>query len=94
MSKTTLKVIFGIITSILTVVFISVVYWQKKLPLISPVAFIENIYQPSTKNKKVVYGFLPYWNLKYAKDLQINHLTHLAYFAPTPNPYRNTRAEK
>lgn len=57
-------------------------YWKTNLPLVSPVAFIENIYYPqkSTK-KKVVYGFLPYWNLKYKDELQINHLTHLAYFA-------------
>ncbi len=80
MSKTALKVILSIVISITTVVLISVVYWQKNLPLVSPVAFIESIYQPSTKNKRIVYGFLPYWNLKYAKELQINHLTHLAYF--------------
>ena len=49
--------------------------------MVSPIALIETIYQPQTKNKKVVYGFLPYWNLKYADELQINHLTHLAYFA-------------
>lgn len=57
-------------------------YWQAKLPLISPVALIGNIYYPQkTYQKKVVYGFLPYWNLKYKDQLQINHLTHLAYFA-------------
>ncbi len=56
-------------------------FWQKSLPLVSPISFIESIYQPQTKNKKVVYGFLPYWNLKYSDTLQINYLTHLAYFA-------------
>ncbi len=59
------------------------VYWQKKLPLVSPVSLIENLYYPksSPEHKKIVYGFLPYWNLKYKDKLQINHLTHLAYFA-------------
>lgn len=73
---------------IATITFLSVIifslifyFWQKSIPLISPIAFIESIYQAPTKNKRVVYGFLPYWNLKYADTLQINHLTHLAYFA-------------
>ena len=55
-------------------------YWQQKLPLISPINLIESNYLPQQTNKKVVYGFLPYWSLKYADTLQINHLTHLAYF--------------
>ncbi len=56
-------------------------FWQSSLPLVSPIALIENIYHPEKKSQKVVYGFLPYWNLKHAGKLQINHLTHLAYFA-------------
>lgn len=68
-----------VVTIILSMVFYY--FWQKSIPLISPITFIENIYQPQTKNKKIVYGFLPYWNLKYADSLQINYLTHLAYFA-------------
>lgn len=67
---------------ILLAVFATVYFfWQRSIPLISPITFIENIYQPPAKDKKVIYGFLPYWNLKYSDTLQINHLTHLAYFA-------------
>jgi len=82
MSLTIFKKILSIFTITTTFTCLGIfVYWQKSLPLVSPIAFIENIYQPQAKHKRVVYGFLPYWNLKYAKDLQINHLTHLAYFA-------------
>lgn len=71
---------FLVITASTVAIYI---YWQKKLPLVSPASLIENLYLPKnvTSNKKVVYGFLPYWNLKYKDQLQINHLTHLAYFA-------------
>ncbi len=75
------KWIAGITIFLIVAVGMSYFLWQKSIPLVSPIAFIESIYQAPTKNKKVVYGFLPYWNLKYADTLQINHLTHLAYFA-------------
>lgn len=68
--------------TLLSLVGVSVFFiWTTNLPLISPIALIENIYSPETTNKKVVYGFLPYWNFKYKDQLQISHLTHLAYFA-------------
>jgi spore germination protein YaaH len=81
MSSQHLKRIVVISTSLIFIFGLSYYFWQKRIPLISPIAFIESIYLPPTKSKKVVYGFLPYWNLKYADTLQINHLTHLAYFA-------------
>lgn len=56
-------------------------YWQSQLPLVSPIALIESITKTSPKKDKVVYGFLPYWNLKYADQLHIQPLTHFAYFA-------------
>lgn len=56
-------------------------YWQKKLPLISPLSLIEKNYFKQQQKNKVVYGFIPYWNLRQNANLQINHLTHLAYFA-------------
>jgi len=78
----TRRKIFLFCTLLLLTILGVYIYWQKKLPLISPTNLFENIYFPKNqKQKKVVYGFLPYWNLKYSKDLQINHLTHLAYFA-------------
>lgn len=57
--------------------------WQSNLPLVSPIALIETLIgnSPALKSKKIIYGFFPYWNLKYAKDLNIGSLTHFAYFA-------------
>lgn len=75
-------IVYTLVTSTASIIGVYV-YWQKKLPLVSPVSLIENLYYPKkeTSQKKVVYGFLPYWNLKYKDQLQINYLTHLAYFA-------------
>lgn len=56
-------------------------YWQNNLPLLSPTALIEVLTQRLPQKPKIVYGFLPYWNLKYADILHITPLTHLAYFA-------------
>lgn len=57
--------------------------WQSNLPLVSPIALIETLIgnSPAIKSKKIIYGFFPYWNLKYANDLNISSLTHFAYFA-------------
>ncbi|KKT55759.1 MAG: hypothetical protein UX08_C0004G0057 [Candidatus Collierbacteria bacterium GW2011_GWB1_45_35] len=64
------------------------VVWQNTLPLISPIALIDVITGHSTASKspKIIYGFFPYWNSKYANELNINFLTHLAYFAIDLNP--------
>lgn len=36
--------------------------------------------KPLTSDRKVVYGFLPYWNIKDEPDLRYSALTHLAFF--------------
>jgi len=57
--------------------------WRSTLPLVSPIALIDSIIgnSPAIKSDKVIYGFFPYWNLKYAEQLNIKSLTHFAYFA-------------
>ena len=59
------------------------IIWRNNLPLVSPIALIETLIgnSPAIRSKKVVYGFFPYWNLKYADKLNIQSLTHFAYFA-------------
>lgn len=61
--------------------------WRNTLPLVSPIALIEVITgnAPAVRSKKIVYGFFPYWNLKYADELNIGSLTHFAYFAVDMN---------
>src|SRR3990167_4220030 len=65
-------------------------YWQKNLPLISPLDLVENLSPINNllrkKSDKVVFGFLPYWNLRQASKLHIKSLTHLAYFGLDLNP--------
>lgn len=62
--------------------------WKNALPLISPIALIEVMTGNSiaSKSPKIVYGFFPYWNTKYALELNISYLTHFAYFAVDLNP--------
>ncbi|MFZ3068826.1 MAG: glycosyl hydrolase family 18 protein [Microgenomates group bacterium] len=57
--------------------------WRSTLPLVSPIALIDSLIgnSPAIKSDKVIYGFFPYWNLKYAEQLNIKSLTHFAYFA-------------
>lgn len=58
-------------------------YWQTNLPLLSPIDLVGSLGSPvfpSTSPSKIVYGFFPYWNLKYKDDLNIRDLTHFAYF--------------
>lgn len=57
--------------------------WRSTLPLVSPIALIDSLIgnSPAIKSDKVIYGFFPYWNLKYAEELNIKSLTHFAYFA-------------
>ncbi len=49
----------------------------------SPIALIDAVTGNSVaaKSPKIIYGFFPYWNSKYANELNINQLTHFAYFA-------------
>lgn len=62
--------------------------WKSTLPLVSPIALIETMIgsSPAIRSKKVIYGFFPYWNLKYSDQLYIQQLTHFAYFAVDLNP--------
>jgi hypothetical protein len=62
--------------------------WKSSIPLISPIALIEVVTGNTVANKspKIVYGFFPYWNLKFADELNIESLTHFAYFALDLNP--------
>ncbi len=64
------------------------IFWKNTLPLVSPIALIEVMTgtSPAINSKKIVYGFFPYWNLKMSEDLNINQLTHFAYFAIDMNP--------
>lgn len=56
--------------------------WTTNLPLISPLDLITPLpsFSSSKPSSKIILGFLPYWNLKYANELNIKSLTHLAYF--------------
>lgn len=64
------------------------VIWKSTLPLVSPIALIETMIgsSPAIRSKKIIYGFFPYWNTKYADNLYIQQLTHFAYFAVDLNP--------
>src|SRR5690606_32568780 len=62
-----------------------VVFFRVDLPLASPLVdqsfsrFLPNF--PHQKSKKIVYGFLPYWNVR---DVTLQpELTSLAYFSLT-----------
>jgi len=74
-----LIIFLGILLSSITVFYI----WHSTLPLVSPVALIGSLIgnSPSLKSEKIIYGFFPYWNLKYSEELNIRSLTHFAYFA-------------
>jgi spore germination protein YaaH len=79
------KIIF--LFSILGIIYLSLsLYriWQINLPLISPVDLVESLPQLAPIFKKpgakVVFGFLPYWNMKDSDKLFVRSLTHLAYF--------------
>ncbi len=62
--------------------------WRNTIPLLSPIALIEVLTHNTTadKSNKIIYGFFPYWNLKYADKLKVDDLTHFAYFALDLNP--------
>ena len=49
--------------------------------LFSPIIPTPSVYDQYPKPQTVVYGFLPYWNLKYRSYLRFSLLTHLAYFS-------------
>ena len=70
---------FGLIITSVIVYFV----WRNTLPLVSPIALIGSLIgnSPAIRSKKIIYGFFPYWNIKYAEELNIGSLTHFAYFA-------------
>lgn len=65
------------------------VWWFHDSPLVSPITNLSTFHflqEPEIhqKNKKIIYGYLPYWNVK--KVTIQPELTHLAYFALAINP--------
>lgn len=81
MSKTQILTIVSLGVCVLTG-FLTIEIWKVNLPLISPIDVLES-YSPLPtypQTNKIVYGFLPYWNMKLTTDLNIRKLTHLAYF--------------
>jgi len=62
------------------------IWWFWEVPLVSPLSaapvfhFLSNSSNPNTAGK-VVYGFVPYWNIN--KTLIRDELTHLSYFSLT-----------
>lgn len=82
MSKRWILWLVGIIGGVSSFLF-SIWYFQK-LPLISPLSSLTTfsfINQIISSNDKIVYGFLPYWNMDQV-ELQ-PELTHLSYFGLT-----------
>ena len=82
--KTLLKAL--IVAVVFSISLVStILWWNFEVPLISPVSSFSTIsflQKPTTNNSdKVVYGFLPYWNIK-TVNLQ-PELTHLSYFSLT-----------
>lgn len=79
-----LFLIGGIVSTLIIVYSV----WRNSIPLISPVALINIITGKSNpaRSPKIIYGFFPYWNIKYADQLNIQPLTHFAYFAVDLNP--------
>ncbi len=82
------KKIFGVvclIIGLLAIALTTYLFINRKQPLVSPInstttfSFLPGI-TPDNDNR-VVYGFLPYWNLK-KLELQ-PELTHLSYFSMT-----------
>lgn len=60
-------------------------------PLLSPLSelidpLLPGPVTPVVKPNKIVYGFLPYWNIKYHPNFRYHLLTHLAYFGVDYQP--------
>lgn len=70
----------GIVTTLC--IFIGVGIWHWRYPLTSPITttstFLFKAFDEPIKTDKMVYGFLPYWNID---DVALQpELTHLSYF--------------
>ncbi len=67
-------------------VYIVTFVYQSRIPLIEPTSTtpMNSVSsEETTKKQKVVYGFLPYWNIKTANMNKA--LTHIGYFSLTLN---------
>lgn len=81
---------FGLVIFLLSLIITStaaLIYFlfTRPLPLLSPLGNLSNvlgIHTPVQKTK-IVYGYLPYWNFKYADEIPFQYLTHLALFGVT-----------
>lgn len=63
-------------------IILAILWWNKKEPLVVPVVnWVNTNFHQNKDRNKIVYGFLPYWNLEKV-DLQ-PELTHLSYFSLT-----------
>lgn len=85
LSILSLGVVAGLIALFVVNFWWEVPLWRQE-PLLSPISELSSFaflrrYDFGSENEKVVYGFLPYWNLNQVK-LQ-PELTHLAYFSLT-----------
>ncbi len=73
-----------LLTFLLTIAVSVWINWE--VPIISPInsfttfSFLNN-YHSARHNKKIIYGFLPYWNTE--KVALQDELTHLGYFSLT-----------
>lgn len=77
------------ISALLIVSGIGYYFWTKPNAFLSPLAespavlgFAHLLENPDTK---IVYGFLPYWNFKFAEELDFSGLTHLSMFGLSYN---------
>lgn len=82
--KTKLKVVVFLLLTFFVTTCVSLwINWE--VPVLSPLSSMTtfsflNEYTP-TNNKKIIYGFLPYWNIQ--KVALQDELTHLGYFSLT-----------
>lgn len=57
--------------------------------ILSPFSRSANIFSLfgiAEKPKKIIYGYLPYWSIEKSEYLQLDKLTHIAYFGLYLNP--------
>jgi spore germination protein YaaH len=83
--KAKIKLALLMFVTFITTIAVSV--WLKwEIPVLSPISSLTTFsflseYHSSTNNQKIVYGFLPYWNIQ--KVALQDELSHLAYFSLT-----------
>lgn len=87
-------IILGILTTISAVAVVLWFFWSE--PLLSPITggstfqFLREA--PASNTKKIVYGFLPYWNVE-SVALQ-PETSHLSYFALTVDAAGNLKTKE